>query len=179
MKSVRLTLSENTEIKQNEEPDAFKAADGVKLTIYNQWCEDYRALQNVFWRVPFFAMTITGGLGAAILAFDGPIDVKRYLLFFIAVCNTSFIFIAWRVRRVMETLLIKIFAFEGITKPESKFFVLRFFILLFGVVSFFSIYTSIWAEDSWFIKPVVEKSSPVGNEGAASEGSVIEGSEQG
>lgn len=145
-----------------------QASEETKLAIFNQWCEDFRALQNVFWRVPFFAMTITGGLGAAILAFDGPIEVKRYLLFFVAVCNISFIFIAWRVRQVMEALLIKIFAFEGKSKPKSHFFVLTFFCVLFLLVSAFSAYTSIWAEDTWFAKPQTVQSDSAQEEPANS-----------
>ncbi|MEL6654335.1 MAG: hypothetical protein AAFQ87_26395, partial [Bacteroidota bacterium] len=86
--------------------------------IYDQWCEDFRSLQTVFWRVPFFAMTITGGVGAAVVAFDGAIEIKRILLFFIGACNVILILIAWRVRDIMEGLLVKIFLYEGLEKPK-------------------------------------------------------------
>jgi hypothetical protein len=108
--------------------------------IYEQWCEDFRALQTVFWRVPFFAMTITGGLGAAVIAFDGATEIKRLLLVFAGICDFVLILIGWRIRQIMEVLLKKIYDYEGKKKPKTGFFVLKCFSALFaGVgVMFFS-----------------------------------------
>ncbi len=117
--------------------------------IYTQWCEDFRALQTVFWQVPFFAMTITGGLGAAVIAFEGAPEVKRLLLFFAGICNFVLIFIAWRVRRMMEVLLIKIFKYENQSKSKSGFFVLKCFTGLFAAVACILIGASISFPVSW------------------------------
>lgn len=117
--------------------------------IYTQWCEDFRALQTVFWQVPFFAMTITGGLGAAVLAFDGALEVKRLLLFFAGVCNFVLILIAWRVRQTMEQLLKKIFKYEGLSKPKSGFFVLKCFTGLFAIVGIILFCAAIFFPNTW------------------------------
>jgi hypothetical protein len=117
--------------------------------VYTQWCEDFRALQTVFWQVPFFAMTITGGLGAAVLAFDGATEVKRLLLFFAGICNFVLILIAWRVRKTMEALLVKIFLYEGVAKSKSGFFVLKCFTALFAMVACILIVAAIFAPTSW------------------------------
>jgi len=115
--------------------------------IYDQWCEDFRSLQTVFWRVPFFAMTITGGVAAAVFAFDGAIEIKRALLVFIGVCNFILILIAWRVRKIMEKLLVKIFKYEGLTKPKAGFFVLKCFSAMFAIVSIVAILAAFFFPD--------------------------------
>lgn len=117
--------------------------------MYTQWCEDFRALQTVFWQVPFFAMTITGGIGAAVIAFDGATEIKRLLLFFGAICNVTLILIGWRVRTIMETLLKKIFQYEGRTKPKTGFFVLKCFTGLFAIVATILICASIFFPSKW------------------------------
>ena len=140
------------------------ATDSERMNlIFTQWCEDFRALQNVFWQVPFFAMTITGGLGAAIFAFEGTPDLKRYLLVFIALCNISFILIGWRVRMNMETVLIKILRFEGIDKPKSNFIVLKSFIALYTIVAICTTFAAAFAPDAWLEKPqeAVTSAAPI------------------
>lgn len=139
-------------------------SDPREEIIFTQWCEDFRALQNVFWKVPFFAMTITGGLGAAILAFDGATDIKRYLLIFVALCNISFMFMGWRIRKTMEVLLIKILKFEGIEKPDSGFFVLKLFTALYTLVALASAWVAFFAPDSWLEKPAPPPASMVAHE---------------
>lgn len=117
--------------------------------MYTQWCEDFRALQTVFWQVPFFAMTITGGLGAAVIAFDGATEIKRLLLVFSAICNFVLILIAWRVRKIMEVLLKKIFKYEGEEKPKTGFFVLKCFSGLFAIVGIILIFSAILFPVKW------------------------------
>lgn len=124
--------------------------------IYTQWCEDFRALQTVFWQVPFFAMTITGGLGAAVLAFDGAPEVKRLLLIFAGICNCVLILIAWRVRRTMEQLLVKIFLYEGEIKTKTGFFVLKCFTVLFAIVALILIGAATLFPDHWLSGANVE-----------------------
>ena len=149
------------------------------LAIFGQWCEDFRALQSVFWRVPFFAMTITGGLGAAILAFDGPTELKRFILFFVAICNVSLIFIAWRIRGTMETLLIKIHKFEGLEKPPSGFFVLKVFTFLFLMVAIAAAFGSVFGNNSWFDKGSEKPESSAQNTQQEEQGSVGETPDEG
>ncbi|QFT78875.1 hypothetical protein [Erythrobacter sp. THAF29] len=115
-----------------------------EIQIFNQWCEDFRSLQTVFWRVPFFAITITGGIGAAVIAFDGAVEIKRLLLAFAGLSNFVLIAIAWRVRQIMERLLIKTFAFEGLDKPKTGFFVLKCFSALFFIIGALLIYASLF-----------------------------------
>lgn len=138
--------------------------DEKEQLIFTQWCEDFRALQSVFWRIPFFAMTITGGLGAAILAFDGAPDIKRYLLVFIALCNVSFMFMGWRVRKTMETLLVKILQFEGIDKPVSGFLVLKLFTALYVLVVLSCTGVAFFAPNNWLEKPPASPISIVTHE---------------
>jgi len=160
--------------------EASAPVDGDKdLAIFGQWCEDFRALQGVFWRVPFFAMTITGGLGAAILAFDGPTELKRFILFFVAICNVSLIFIAWRIRGTMEALLIKIHKFEGLKKPLSSFFVLRVFTFLFLMVALAAALGSIFGDNSWFDKDSEKAASSVQSSQQEEQGSVGETPDEG
>lgn len=120
--------------------------------MYTQWCEDFRALQTVFWRVPFFAMTITGGLGAAVLAFDGAPEIKRLLLVFSGICNFVLILIAWRVRTIMETLLKKVYRYEGKEKPKTGFFVLKCFSALFAIVGIILIFAAAFFPTAWLSK---------------------------
>ena len=94
-------------------------------------------------------MTITGGLGAAVVAFDGAPEVKRLLLFFAAICNFVLILIAWRVRKTMEVLLIKIFLYEGEDKGKTGFFVLKCFTGLFATVACILIAAAILFPTAW------------------------------
>lgn len=137
--------------------DEEKSEQVKRGRIYDQWCEDFRSLQTVFWRVPFFAMTITGGVAAAVFAFDGAIEIKRALLIFIGICNFILILIAWRVRQIMEKLLVKIFKYEGLNKPKARFFVLKCFTAMFAFVSAIAIIIAVFFPDKLEISKEKDK----------------------
>jgi len=115
--------------------------------IYQQQCEDFRSLNNIFWRVPLLAMTITGGIGFAIGTVSFNPVVQKALLYFIALCDIGFVIILWRLRvSVMDRLLTEICQFEGRKKDAYPYRVMAVFALILGLAAFFSIYAA-WNYD--------------------------------
>lgn len=112
--------------------------------VYKQHCEDFRDLNRVFWRVPFVAMSLTGGIVVAVATLHFSAPWQSALLYFLALCNVAFIVIIWRVRAgVMQRLLLRIYAFEGRPPPKTSYHVMITFTALFGVTIAFSIIAAI------------------------------------
>jgi hypothetical protein len=112
-------------------------APKVSEKIYEQWCEDFRNINNIFWRVPFIAMTLTGGIVFGIGTIHFSPVVQTALLLFLALCNLCFIVIVWRLRvGVMEPMLRNIYRYEGRTKPPISYGVVITFTVLFGITTF-------------------------------------------
>lgn len=121
-------------------------------TVYEQKCEDFRSLQEIFWKVPFFAMTITGALGFVVLSTGGDVGLKRLLLFFVTICNIAFIFIAWRLRSgVMEPMLKQISDLENRSRPAPSYTVLWFFTALFGLVAVVALWLALFGANELFV----------------------------
>ena len=122
--------------------------------IYQQHCEDFRSLNNIFWRVPILAMAITGGLGFAIGTFNLNPVIQQALLYFVALCNVGFIIILWRLRvSVMESLLAQICEYEGRAKSGSPFRVMSVFAIIMGVAASFAFYAAVHHETVLAPKP--------------------------
>lgn len=79
--------------------------------VYNQNCQDFRSLNEIMWRVPILAMSLTGGLGIAIATFDLSNPARQALLVFAGLGNVIFILVLFRLRSVMDRLLMNIHAF--------------------------------------------------------------------
>jgi hypothetical protein len=87
--------------------------------LYEQWCEDFRSINDIFWRLPTIAMTVTGGVAVAIGSLQLTDFTVKSLLLFGSLCNVFLIFAAWRLRRgVMSELLSKIHAAESDLAPK-------------------------------------------------------------
>jgi hypothetical protein len=109
--------------------------------IYEQSCEDFRSINEIFWRVPFIAMTLTGGIAAGVGTIRFSPQVQSALLFFLCLCNISFVVIILRLRLgVMEMLLKRIYEYEGRKKPRTSYAVVTVFTLLFSVSGAFALY---------------------------------------
>ena len=118
---------------RNAEQESPKA---VPQFVYEQWCEDFRAINAIFWRVPFIAITITGGILFAIGTFPITTNVQIVLLFFLGLSNLCFIIVIWRLRTgVMQPILNRINKFENRNDTSSSKTILIVFTILFGLTA--------------------------------------------
>lgn len=115
------------------------------LEIYKQWCEDFRSLNEIMWRVPVILMTLTGGLLFAIAKFDMSSLARSGLLLFVAAMNIVFIIVLFRLRSVMESILVKIKYFEG-TTHKKWFYTVRCFAAGMIFVSVLCVFAAIKQE---------------------------------
>lgn len=81
--------------------------------IYKQQCEDFRALNTIFWQLPVILMTLNGGLWFALGGLDLTETGQRGLLAFAAVVDIAFIVAMIRLRLLLKALLKKIHAVQG------------------------------------------------------------------
>jgi hypothetical protein len=124
-------------------PDLEQIQPQVSDTVYKQWCEDFRAINEIFWRVPVIAMTLTGGIAFGVGSLKFSQHMQSAMFYFLALCNFCFIVIVWRLRLgVMESLLRRIHKFEGRVKPRMSYAVVAVFTMLFGITAIFSVYAA-------------------------------------
>lgn len=125
------TMDENHAVntpREMENPHVF----------YEQWCQDFRDINQIFWRVPFIAMTLTGGVVFAVGTFDFAPSWQSAILYFLAICNICFIIIIWRLRMgVMEPMLERIHHYEGRQKQRTSYVVMIAFTVLFAAIAIF------------------------------------------
>lgn len=101
--------------------------DEKKLEIYKQRCEHFRSLNEIMWRIPVMVMTITGGLLFGVAKFEMSDFSKAALLIFAALINIIFSNVLWRLRDVMDIILLKINHYEG-EQHKRGFVVVKWFI---------------------------------------------------
>lgn len=80
---------------------------------YQQLCEDFRALNAIFWQTPVIVMTLTGGLWFSVATFDLTDHARDALLIFGAVADAVIIFCLFRLRSVMRGLQTQIRTLDG------------------------------------------------------------------
>jgi hypothetical protein len=134
-----------------------RAGTVVTEVIYQQWCQDFRSINEIFWRIPFIAMTLTGGIafGAGTLKFSP--QMQSALLYFLALCNLCFVVIVWRLRiGVMEPLLNRIYQFEGRAKPRMSYAIVATFTILFTITGVFSAYGALHRDLIFAVPPTSE-----------------------
>lgn len=85
--------------------------------IYEQNCQEFRSLNGFFWQVPLIMMTLNGGLWYSVASLDLGISAQRGVLVFAVLANLVMVVGLWRLRSVMQALLIDIHAFQGTTAP--------------------------------------------------------------
>lgn len=99
-----------------------------QMEIYKQRCKDFRSLNEIMWRVPVMLMTITGGLWFAIAKFEMSNLSRIALLIFAAVVNLLFTIVLYRLRGIMEGILVMIHDYEKI-EHKKGFQTVRCFII--------------------------------------------------
>ncbi len=111
-------------------------ADKAAL-IYEQKCQDIRSLNEILWKFPVIAMTITGGLWYGAVSLNMPGELKSYIFLFSSIINILFCIVLVRIRFVINIYLKSTRGFEG--KPLSKgYYVVIVFSLMLLTSSFFS-----------------------------------------
>jgi len=101
-----------------------------KKVIYEQLCNDFRSLNGFLWQTPLIFMTLTGGLWFAVASFDMTNAARSWLMLFASLANLIMIAALYRLRHVMQTLLIKIKDYDGRPAPGPNFFIVSCFALL-------------------------------------------------
>lgn len=90
--------------------------------IYQQQCEDFRALNTVFWQLPVIMMTLNGGLWFALASLELTEMGQRFILIFAVAVDLAFIVALIRLRLLLAALLVRIHRVQGEMKvPLSRF----------------------------------------------------------
>ena len=108
--------------------------------IFEQDCQDFRALNTILWQIPLIVSTLTGGLwfGVSKVGTDRFIEIS---LFFLAgIINAGFIIVLWRLRRgVMQPILNAIHTYQARGQPGGGYTVITVFtvmLLISAAISF-------------------------------------------
>ena len=117
-----------------------------KQAIYEQNCEDFRSLNRIMWGVPILAMTLTGGLGAAIGTFDLSSPARSALLGFAGLANFILIVVLFRLRSIMDRLLGVIHVYQG-TQHKKGFFVVKMFSIILLVGGVGCVAVAVWVDE--------------------------------
>ncbi len=132
------------------------------LLLYEQDGTHFRALNEILWRIPALAMTLTGGLWFGIAT----IDTQQYLIkigmfLLSAAGNVAFMFAIWRLRiGVMERYLVRMSQFStlpSVEKPpyvpkvlvESNYAVIALFSFMLLMASVISVVGAIGTTSEW------------------------------
>lgn len=100
--------------------------------IHQQQCEDFRALNTVFWQLPVIVMTLNGGLWFALASLDLTEMGQRYILMFAVLTDLAFIIALIRLRLLLAALLDRIHKVQGVmTAPFGWSTVGAFCMVLF------------------------------------------------
>jgi hypothetical protein len=127
------------------EPDILQRKD-----IYAQLCDEFRSLNNIFWRVPILAMSLNGGVGFALGSIRLSPQMQTALLIFMFLCNVCFIFILWRLRmQVMQEVLNRIAEMEHRHPRRPHFHIVYVFMLVLATAGSFSL-VSIFYREAFF-----------------------------
>lgn len=90
----------------------------MQKEIYIQICEDFRSLNNILWKTPMLAITITGGLWFAVAKFEVSSQAKAIALYFTSFLDVVFIIIIWRLRVLLGKILKRKLEFEE--QPQTR-----------------------------------------------------------
>ncbi len=108
-------------------------------TRYEQLAEDFRSLNQLFWRIPAIAMTVNGGVGVAVGSLNITESMQTVLFLFLVMCNIGFILITLRIRvHVMERLLSQMREMEGNKIASGSFSIAYIFAVFFIIAGLFS-----------------------------------------
>ena len=100
--------------------------------ISQQQCEDFRALNTVFWQLPVIMMTLNGGLWFALASLDLTEMGQRFILVFAVLVDLAFLVALVRLRLLLGALLDRIHKVQGEMKaPFGWFTVSAFCTVLF------------------------------------------------
>lgn len=107
--------------------------------IYEEQCQSFRALQEILWKIPVIAMTLTGGLWFGVATLKITNEMRVIILLLSALSNLVFIIALFRVRQIMARYLKEKCKFEG-RSADFGFVV----VTLFAIILLFSCAASIY-----------------------------------
>ena len=116
--------------------------------IYQENCTNFRHLNEILWRVPVLAMTLTGGLWFGIASLNISNNIRIVLLLLSCVANLIFIVVLFRLRKIMDRYLRDIRNFEN-KELSHGYIVVSFFSLLLFVSASCCAYI-IWKVNCFF-----------------------------
>lgn len=98
--------------------------------IYQQQCEEFRALNGIFWQIPLIMTTLNGGLWFALASLDLTDLGQRAILIFAALVNVVFLIALVRLRILLGALLKQIHAVRALNAKGAGVTVFAFCFLL-------------------------------------------------
>lgn len=93
--------------------------NGKEIVIYQERCQNFRSLNDLMWKIPFIAMTLTGGLWFGVASLDFSNEMRKALLFLSAVSNCLFVIVLYRVRSILAKYLEWMREFESEKKSKK------------------------------------------------------------
>jgi hypothetical protein len=121
-----------------EDPEIQRKFDKAKV-IFEQDCQEFRSLNGFLWQIPVIVSTLTGGLWFGVTKVEATSFVRPALYLLACAVNLTFIVVLWRLRMgVMESLLNRIYAYQGIRRAGGRYLMISMFtlLLLSTVISF-------------------------------------------
>jgi len=99
--------------------------------IYQQQCEEFRALNSIFWQIPLIMTTLNGGLWFALASLELTELGQRAILIFAVLVNLVFLVALIRLRLLLGALLKQIHAVRPLEARGAGVTVFAFCSLLF------------------------------------------------
>lgn len=98
--------------------------------IYQQQCEEFRALNKIFWQIPLIMTTLNGGLWFALASLELTGLGQRAILIFAVLVNLVFLVALVRLRLLLGALLKQIHAVRALEAKGGGVTVVAFCTLL-------------------------------------------------
>jgi hypothetical protein len=132
---------------------------------FEQNSEHIRSLNQIMWKVPLLAMTLTGGLWFAVATtptLTRPAQIGFMLL--AAIANIALVLVLARIRFVMQGYIerVELFYEEGRPRTDHRLLRKNLVVIVFAVVLTTSAYGSLYAiwNDVFVTPPVCLTSEP-------------------
>lgn len=117
--------------------------------VYGQLCGDFRSLNGFLWQTPLIFTTLTGGLWFAVASLDLTHDARVWILRFAAVANILMIVALYRLRSVMQRILVKIASYDNRPIGRRNYIIVTCFAALLAVAALGSWMASL-DPNAWF-----------------------------
>lgn len=96
------------------------------VACFRENSEHIRSLNQIMWKIPLIAMTLTGGLWYAVATTPTlPRAAQIGLLFLAGIADLSLVLVLARVRYVMEGYITKVRSFYEAGHPDTQHCLLR------------------------------------------------------